>query len=54
MAKVSHNEKQDQKAQRPIALLNDSFGNRRFLKGCVTLKSGYSDFFLFVFFKINY
>ena len=33
MAKVSYGEKQDQKAPRPIALLNDSFGNRRFLKG---------------------
>ena len=26
MAKVSYGEKQDQKAPRPIALLNDSFG----------------------------
>ena len=33
MAKVSYGEKQDQKAPIPIALLNDSFGNRRFLKG---------------------
>ena len=33
MAKVSYDEKQDQKAPIPIALLNDSFGNRRFLKG---------------------
>ena len=30
-------EKQDQKAPIPIALLNDSFGNRRFLKRCVNL-----------------
>jgi len=30
MAKVSYGEKQDQKAPRTIALLNDSFGNRRF------------------------
>jgi len=29
MAKVSYSEKQDQKAPRPIALLNDSFGSRR-------------------------
>jgi len=28
MAKVSYGEKQDQKAPRPIALLNNSFGNR--------------------------
>jgi len=33
MAKVSYGEKQDQKAPRPIALLNDSFGNRRFSEG---------------------
>ena len=32
MATVSYGEKQDQKAPIPIALLNDSFGNRRFLK----------------------
>ena len=41
MAKVSYGEKQDQKAPRPIALLNDSFGNRRFLKGCVTLNANF-------------
>ena len=29
MAKVSYGEKQDQKAPKRIALLNDSFGNRR-------------------------
>ena len=39
MAKVSYGEKQDQKAPRPIALLNDSFGNRRFLKEWVTLNA---------------
>ena len=33
MAKVSYGEKKTRKAPRPIALLNDSFGNRRFLKG---------------------
>ena len=33
MAKVSYGDKKDQKAPRPIVLLNDSFGNRRFLKG---------------------
>ena len=41
MAKVSYGEKQDQKAPRPIALFNDSFGNRRFLKGCVTLNANF-------------
>ena len=30
-----------QKAPRPIALLNDSFENRRFLKGCVTLNANF-------------
>ena len=39
IARVSYGEKQDQKAPRPIKLLNDSFGNRRFLKGCVTLNA---------------
>ena len=41
MAKVSYGEKQDQKAPKQIALLNDSFGNRRFLKGCVTLNANF-------------
>ena len=31
MAKVSYGEKQNQKAPIPITLLNDSFGNRRFV-----------------------
>jgi len=41
MDKVSYGEKQDQKAPRPIALLNDSFGNRRFLTVCVTLNANF-------------
>jgi len=41
MAKVSCGEKQDQKAPRPIALLNDSFGNRRFLKVCIILNANF-------------
>jgi len=41
MARVSYGEKQDQKAPRPIALLNDSFGNRRFLKGCIILNANF-------------
>jgi len=41
MAKVSYGEKQDQKAPRPIALLNDSFGYRRFLKGFIILNANF-------------